>query len=77
MARDCHEGGLTVSKKHKRHKLSSAWSPYGKGYVPKWKPVPSQIDVQGGEALKPMTPAETEQFATATMVDSDDWGTIE
>jgi hypothetical protein len=45
--------------------------------VPKWKPVPSQIDVQGGEALKPMTPAETEQLATAAMVDSDDWGTIE
>ena len=65
-----------MSKKHKRHKLSSAWSPYPKDYEPKWKPIPSHIDVQGGEKLKPMTPAEEERLLTAG-ADSDDWRTIE
>lgn len=67
-----------MSRKHKRHKLSSAWSPYGKDYVPKWKPIPSSIDVQGGEKLKPITPAETERIYMTAGVDmSDDWRTIE
>lgn len=66
-----------MSKKHKRHKLSSAWSPYGKDYVPKWKPIPSHIDVQGGEKLTPIKPVETERLAITAVVDSDDWRTIE
>lgn len=66
-----------MSKKHKRHKLSSAWSPYGKDYVPKWKPIPSSIDVQGGGNLKPLSPAEEERLLMTAGVDSDDWRTIE
>lgn len=66
-----------MGKKHKRHKLSSAWSPYPKGYVSKEKPIPSHIDVQGGDDLKPIKPVETERLATAAMADSEDWGMIE
>jgi len=66
-----------MSKKHKRHKLSSAWSPYQKGYVSKEKPIPSHIDVQGGEKLKPIKPVETERLVMTAGADSDDWGTIE
>lgn len=66
-----------MSKKHKRHKLSSAWSPYPKGYVSKDKPIPSHIDVQGGENLKPLSPAEEERLLMTAGVDSDDWGMIE
>lgn len=66
-----------MGRKHKRINLSSAWSPYKPGYVPKWKPIPSHIDVQGGEKLKPIKPAETERLATAALVDSDDWRQIE
>lgn len=66
-----------MSKKHKRHKLSSAWSPYGAGYVSQERPIPSSIDVQGGETLKPMTPAEEERLMMTAGVDTDDWGAIE
>lgn len=67
----------TVSGKHKRRKLSSAWSPYENGYVPKERPIPSHIDVQGGEKLKPITPVETERLQLAGVVDTDDWREIE
>lgn len=66
-----------MSKKHKRHKLSSAWSPYGPDYVPKWKPVPSHIDVQGGEKPKPIKPVEVERALMTTGADVEDWGLIE
>ena len=66
-----------MSKKHKRHNLSSAWSPYQPGYVPKWKPIPSHIDVQGGETPKSIKPVETERMNVAAVEDSDDWGSIE
>ncbi len=51
-----------MSRKHKSGKLSSHWSPYKPGYVPKEKPIPSHIDVQGGEKLKPVRPVEVERM---------------
>jgi hypothetical protein len=66
-----------IMRKHKGGNLSRAWSPYKPGYVPKERPIPSHIDVQGGEALPPIKPWEVEKLATAAMYDSDDWGDIE
>lgn len=67
-----------MSKKHTRGKLSSHWSPYKPGYVPKEKPIPSHIDVQGGEKLKPVRPVEVERLNQVGFVeDSDDWRAIE
>lgn len=66
-----------MSRKHKRHKLSSPWSPYGEGYVSDYRPVPSHIDMGCGEEQKPIRPADLERLATAPVTDADDWGTIE
>lgn len=66
-----------MSKKHKNGILSRIWSPYKPGYKPTWKPIPSHIDVQGGEPLQPIKPREIEKLATAAQVDSDDWRDIE
>lgn len=63
--------------KHKAGKLSSYWSPYHPGYVPKEKPIPSHIDVQGGATLHPIKPWEWEKLVTAALEDSDRWEDIE
>lgn len=65
-----------MSKKHKRHKLSSCWSPYD-AYAATIKPIPSHIDVQGGEDLKPLSPVEAERLMMTSGRDSEDWGMIE
>ena len=64
-------------RKHNAGKLSSAWSPYRPGYVPKEKPIPSHIDVQGGATLPPIKPWEWEKLVTASLEDSDRWEDIE
>lgn len=61
----------------KNIKLTRPWSPYRPGYVPKERPIPSHIDVQGGAPLPPIKPWEVEKLATAALVDSDDWRDIE
>lgn len=66
-----------MNKKGYRSKLSSHWSPYKPGYEPKWKPIPSHIDVQGGAPLPPIKPWEVEKLATAALTDSDDWRDVE
>ena len=44
----------------------------------KEKPIPSHIDVQGGEKLKPVRPVEVERLnQIGFVVDLDDWRTIE
>lgn len=64
-------------KKHKSGMLSRIWSPYKPGYVPKERPIPSHIDVQGGAPLPPIKPWEVEKIAIGILDDSDDWRDIE
>lgn len=64
-------------RKHKSGKLSRLWSPYKQGYVPKERPIPSHIDVQGGAPLPPIKPWEIEKIAAGILEDTDDWRDIE
>ena len=57
--------------------LTRPWSPYKPGYIPKERPIPSHIDVQGGPPLPGIKQLEVEKLAIWIQRDSDDWRDIE